>query len=96
MNTTGRKTVKGRTTSAPKKIEKSSATKVNGSNELSEAASEVASTGAAAPPTAAPVLKLAPTHEQIALRAYQLFLARGSEPGHESEDWLAAEAELSA
>ena len=86
--------MKGRTTSAPKKIEKASATKVNGSTELSETASEVAST-AAAPPTAAPVLKLAPTREQIALRAYELFLARGSEPGHESEDWLAAEAELS-
>jgi len=93
MNTTGRKTVKGRTTSAPKKIEKASATKGNGSTELSETAAEVSAT-AAAPPTASPVLKLAPTHEQIALRAYELFLARGSEPGHESEDWLAAEAEL--
>ena len=96
MNTTGRKTVKGRTTSAPKKIEKASATKANGSNELTETASEVASTATAAPPTAAPVLKLAPTREQIALRAYELYLSRGSEPGHESEDWLAAEAELSS
>jgi hypothetical protein len=42
------------------------------------------------------VSKLAPTHDQVAQRAYQLFLARGSQPGHESEDWLAAEAELHA
>ena len=75
MNTTGRKTVKGRTTSAPKKIEKASA-KAKVEVETAEA-------------------KVAPTHDEIALRAYQLYLARGSEPGHESEDWLAAEAELS-
>jgi hypothetical protein len=36
-----------------------------------------------------------PTHEQIAERAYILFQDRGSEPGHELEDWLQAEAELS-
>jgi hypothetical protein len=29
-----------------------------------------------------------PTHEQIAVRAYELYLARGQEPGHEAEDWL--------
>jgi hypothetical protein len=72
-------------------VPKSSATKVNGSSELRETASEIVSTTAASP-----VSKLAPTREQIAMRAYQLFLARGSEPGHESEDWLAAEAELGA
>jgi Protein of unknown function (DUF2934) len=37
----------------------------------------------------------APTHEEIATRSYALFLARGGEPGHAEEDWLAAEAELS-
>ena len=30
----------------------------------------------------------------IARRAYELFEARGSEPGHDREDWLRAEAEL--
>jgi hypothetical protein len=35
-----------------------------------------------------------PTHEEIAARAYELYLSRGSEEGHEEEDWLLAEAEL--
>ncbi len=30
----------------------------------------------------------------IATRAYELFCARGCEPGHDLEDWLRAEAEL--
>jgi hypothetical protein len=34
------------------------------------------------------------TFEAIAKRSYELYLARGAEPGHEVEDWLAAEAEL--
>ena len=34
--------------------------------------------------------------DAIARRAYELFLARGSEPGHEMDDWLQAEAELTA
>jgi hypothetical protein len=40
--------------------------------------------------------KRTPTHEEIAVRSYELYLARGSEPGHSEEDWLQAEAELSA
>ena len=32
--------------------------------------------------------------EAIAKRAYELFLQRGSVPGHEIEDWLQAEVEL--
>ena len=99
MNTTGRKTVKARTTSAPKKIEKTAekaSITPTAANEVSNAATEIASQASATPPVAAPLLKLSPTREQIALRAYQLYLARGSEPGHDSEDWLAAEAELSA
>ncbi len=35
-----------------------------------------------------------PTHEEIARRAYELFLARGGAPGHQDEDWLQAEREL--
>jgi hypothetical protein len=34
--------------------------------------------------------------DAIARRAYELYLSRGSEPGHEMEDWLQAEAELKA
>jgi hypothetical protein len=37
-----------------------------------------------------------PGQDEIARRAYELFLQRGSVPGHETDDWLQAEAELSA
>jgi hypothetical protein len=36
------------------------------------------------------------THEQIARRAYELWLARGGIHGTHLEDWLAAERELHA
>ena len=36
----------------------------------------------------------APTHDEIARRSYELFLARGGQAGHEVEDWLTAEREL--
>ncbi len=32
--------------------------------------------------------------DQIRLRAYELYEARGCRDGHEMEDWLQAEAEL--
>jgi Protein of unknown function (DUF2934) len=35
-----------------------------------------------------------PTQEQIAERAYQLFLARGAQPGSAMDDWCQAEREL--
>jgi len=38
----------------------------------------------------------APSQEAIAKRAYELYLQRGSVPGYELDDWLAAEAELIA
>jgi hypothetical protein len=37
-----------------------------------------------------------PGQDENARRAYELFLQRGSVPGHETDDWLQAEAELSA
>ncbi len=37
---------------------------------------------------------LAPTTEEIAQRAYEIFRARGGEPGHDLDDWLEAESEL--
>jgi len=89
MNTTGRKTVKGRTTSAPKKVEKS-VEKAAATTSASTSTDVVSETATSATAKAKP----APTHDQISLRAYELYLARGSEPGHESEDWLAAESEL--
>jgi hypothetical protein len=36
----------------------------------------------------------APTSTQIAERAYQLYLARGAWHGHDMEDWLEAERQL--
>jgi Protein of unknown function (DUF2934) len=35
-----------------------------------------------------------PTHEQVALRAYHIYLERGATPGNELEDWTRAEREL--
>ncbi len=32
--------------------------------------------------------------EQIQRRAYELYQARGAEPGHELDDWLRAEDEV--
>ena len=37
-----------------------------------------------------------PTTEEIALRAYQIFLERGGAPGNALEDWTRAERELLA
>ena len=40
--------------------------------------------------------KQAPTHDEIAARAFMIFLARGGDHGHDVDDWLQAEAELRA
>lgn len=58
-----------------------------------EAASPKASAGGpelASVPAGRPV----PTHEQIALRAYQLWEARGRPEGDGSEDWFNAQRQL--
>jgi hypothetical protein len=50
--------------------------------------------------TSAPAAKKAkratsqPTNDEIALRAYHIYLKRGSTPGDPMEDWLRAEREL--
>ena len=41
-----------------------------------------------------PVAMQRPRHQQIAELAYFRALKRGFEPGHELEDWFAAEAEI--
>lgn len=38
--------------------------------------------------------RMGPTHDEIAARAYELYVDRGEEPGHALRDWLDAEAEL--
>jgi hypothetical protein len=35
-----------------------------------------------------------PTEDQIRVRAYQIYLERGGQPGHDRDDWLQAEYEL--
>ncbi|MBZ4418199.1 DUF2934 domain-containing protein [Myxococcus sp. RHSTA-1-4] len=56
-----------------------------------------ASTPARPPSTmaVAPAPRNTPTHEQIARRAYEIFLARGGTPGNPEQDWFQAERELS-
>jgi hypothetical protein len=41
------------------------------------------------------VARTCPTTEEIALRAYHIYLERGSTPGNALEDWTRAERELS-
>jgi hypothetical protein len=38
--------------------------------------------------------KIHPTTEEIALRAYHIYLERGGTPGNALEDWTRAEREL--
>jgi len=38
--------------------------------------------------------KSKPTQDQIATRAYEIYLERGSTPGDPMQDWLRAEREL--
>jgi DUF2934 family protein len=47
-----------------------------------------------APAAATPQAAAAPTHDDIARRAYQLYLQRGSADGQEVDDWLRAEQDL--
>ena len=42
------------------------------------------------------VLRVASREHEIRTRAYELYLARGAQPGRELEDWLQAELELTA
>ena len=40
--------------------------------------------------------KYVPSHEEIALRAYLIYLERGGAPGNSLDDWTRAERELIA
>jgi NADPH:quinone reductase-like Zn-dependent oxidoreductase len=42
------------------------------------------------------VVRVARPEDEVRARAYELYLARGAEPGRELEDWLQAERELAA
>ena len=41
------------------------------------------------------VLLRSTREEEIRIRAYEIYLRRGGQPGYELEDWLQAERELS-
>jgi hypothetical protein len=43
-----------------------------------------------------PKAKLAPAHDEIALRAYHIYLQRQGAPGNPFDDWKQAEHELLA
>ncbi len=49
---------------------------------------------AAPPKTKKTAAKSKFTHEQIAQRAYEIYLERGATPGDPMQDWLRAEMEL--
>jgi len=53
-----------------------------------------ATRGSKKAPGPAPADKAIPTREEVALRAYQIYLERGGAPGHALEDWTRAESEL--
>ncbi len=57
-----------------------------------EVAAAPKSVPAAAKPAAPAQRK--PTQEEIAKRAYEIYLRRGGTPGNDMEDWLTAEKEL--
>jgi DUF2934 family protein len=40
------------------------------------------------------LLKREPTHVQIANRAFEIYVSRGSEHGHDTDDWFEAERQL--
>ena len=47
-------------------------------------------------PKSSKKMAVRPTQEEIALRAYHIYLERGATAGDPMEDWLRAESELSA
>lgn len=46
--------------------------------------------------TAAPASGHVPSEQDIAARAYEIFLSHGASDGHDLDDWLQAERELGA
>jgi hypothetical protein len=56
----------------------------------------MANTRESSSPTTPRVAHHQPTQEEIALRAYQIYLQRGGVPGNEFEDWMEAQRQLVA
>jgi len=51
---------------------------------------------APAPKANKAAVRFKPTQDQIAARAYEIYIERGATPGDPMQDWLRAEHELSA
>ena len=84
---------KGNKTSASKKARSASAEKPRAKR---DAASKAPTRGARSgvDPVSAALSEAPPTREQIAVRAYELFVKSGYQDGHSEEHWLQAEREL--
>ena len=65
------------------------AKRINSKTKPADAAAAVSGSTRPGPNGSAPV-----TDADVARRAYELYLARGREPGHDIEDWLQAERDL--
>ena len=89
MKNTGRKTVKGDKVSAPKAVKATSSKITDEAKPV--AAKPVAMTSATVPKSTS---MSGPTHQEIAQRSYELYLARGSIDGQAEDDWARAESEL--
>jgi DUF2934 family protein len=50
--------------------------------------------GRSAPRSGQQIAERHPTHEEIELRAYQIYVERGGAQGNDLQDWLQAEFEL--
>ncbi len=59
-------------------------------------ATKMAMAKAAPTRTKAAPAKNSPSREEIARRAYEIYMGRGQAPGREGEDWAQAERELVA
>ncbi len=84
---------KGNTTSASKRARRASAEKPRAKR---DATAKAATKGARkrVDPVSAVLSDAPPTREQIAARAYELFVQGGYQHGHSEEHWLQAEREL--
>ena len=76
------------------KSRKKSVPPVNQSQEVPPESRAVATTHSTAPQSARDTTLASGDRERIAMRAYELYLARGAGDGAAMEDWLVAEEEL--
>lgn len=68
--------------------------KRDGNNMQTKSIAKSRTTPATTPMAAVEKPKAAPTRDEIARRAYEIYVARGKSGGREAEDWYQAEREL--